>query len=75
MVGERGAEGAAVLRTHGVRRQLVLCDPQAQWACVVCEVPSGVHLSDAGDAFFADWRSAMFPRRFEILSAGRPTIW
>lgn len=73
-VGSRGALCSSVLRTRGAPRELVLCDG-ANWACVVHEVRGGVHVTDAGDAYFARWRTAMNGRRFEILNAGVPTVW
>jgi len=73
-VGSRGALCSSVLRKRGAPRDLVLCDG-ADWACVVHEVRGGVHVTDAGDAYFARWRTTMEGHRFTIINAGAPTVW
>ncbi|MBB5850760.1 hypothetical protein ACFQ05_33780 [Amycolatopsis umgeniensis] len=73
-VGRRGALCSSVLRKRGAPRELVLCDA-ADWACVVHKVRAGVHVTDAGDAYFARWRKSMAGHRFTIINAGGPTVW
>ncbi|MCO1575707.1 hypothetical protein M8C13_08030 [Crossiella sp. SN42] len=71
--GEHGPQAAGVVRGARASGELVL-SVSVNWVCVVYPVPAGRHLSNAADAFFAGWRSAMFDRRFELINANRPMI-
>ncbi|MCK2243560.1 MULTISPECIES: hypothetical protein [unclassified Crossiella] len=71
--GERGPSAARLLRAVP-RPGALAVHVDDSWACVVYEVGAGVHLSDAGDAFFAGWRTAWVDRRFGLINANRPVI-